>query len=312
MANAVDIVVIGAMNSDFLMKGECFPRPGETVEGTEFLSAAGGKGANQAVAAARLGARVALISCVGADARGKGLLREVGLEGVDVGHVATSRKAATGAALVMIDESGEKSILAFPGANGEISTNQIREAKRLITSAKVLLFQFEAPMKTLLVAAQMAHAAGVKVVLDPAPAHQPSMKLLRLVDAIRPNSHEAEMLTDIRIRDRKSACKAGRKLQRLGIQIVAIQAGEEGNLLLWEEDEVWLPKLAVKTVDATGAGDAFAAALAVALVEGQPARQAGAFCNAAAALTTTRLGAQPALPTRQQVDQMMHQGKRKL
>jgi ribokinase len=275
------------------------------VTGIAFLSASGGKGANQAVAAARLGARAALISCVGKDARGKELRAQVAAEGVDVQQVRETVDAETGAALVMINASGEKEILAFPGANARISAAQVEQAAPLIGATKVLLLQFEAPVETVLAAAKLARRAGAKVVLDPAPAIPMPDELLPLLDAIRPNAHEAEVLTGVRVHDRASALSAARKLQEQGIQIVGTQAGEEGNWLLWADEQIWLPKLPVKSVDATGAGDAFAAALAVAIAEGLPSASAGQFCNAAAALTTTKLGAQPALPRRQDVEELM-------
>jgi ribokinase len=301
-----DIVVLGAMNSDFLMKGDRFPKPGETLKGKSFLAAAGGKGANQAVAAARLGARAALISRVGTDSRGQELVANLKAEGVDTHLVSTDASEQTGAALVMIDGSGEKLILAASGANAAIDVAQVEKARGIISSAKVFLTQFEAPLDAVLAGMRIAHNAGVKVVLDPAPALESVPdELFSLVDAVRPNSHEAEMLSGVKVSDRASALKSARALQQRGIRIVAVQAGDEGNLLLWDEQEIWLPKIKVPAVDLTGAGDAFAAALAVMIAEGQPPEIAGPFCNAAAALTTTKLGAQPALPRRRDVEALV-------
>lgn len=297
------IVVLGAMNSDFLIKGDRFPKPGETLKGKTFLAAAGGKGANQAVAAARLGAKAALISCVGADTRGKELADALKAEGIDTRFVSIHGKEQTGSALVMIDASGEKLILAASGANAAISVAQVEGARDAISSAKVFLTQFEAPLDAVLAGMRIARNAGVKVVLDPAPALEDLPdELFSLLDAVRPNSHEAEVLSGVRVSDRRSAAKSARALQERGIRIVAVQAGDEGNLLLWEEHEIWLPKIQVASVDSTGAGDAFAAALAVAMSEGQSPEAAGHFCNAAAALTTMKLGAQPALPHRDDVE----------
>jgi ribokinase len=300
------IVVVGAMNSDYLIKGDRFPKPGETLLGNIFLSAAGGKGANQAVAAARLGARVALISCVGKDARGRELKERVAAEGVNVDHVIETDEVETGAAVIMINAAGEKEIVAFPGASNHISAAEIDKAAPVIKGAKVLLLQFEAPIETILVAAKLARRAGVKVVLDPAPPIAMPDELVSLLHAIRPNAHEGEMLTGLPVRDRASALIAARQLQKRGIRIVAIQGGADGNWLLWGDEEIWLPKIPVASVDATGAGDAFAAALAVAIVENQEAERAGWFCNAAAALTTTKLGAQPSLPNRHTVDELVN------
>jgi ribokinase len=306
--NTSRIVVLGAMNSDFLIKGERFPRPGETLEGDTFLEAAGGKGANQAVAAARLGATVALISCVGADSRGNEMLAGLKAEGVDTRFVFTAASEQTGAALCMVDAHGEKLIFAAPGANHALSVAHIEQSAAAISSAKVFLTQFEAPLETVLVAARIAHRAGVKVVLDPAPALQDvPEELFRIVHAVRPNSHEAEVLSGVKVRDRASAAKSARVLQGRGVHIVAVQAGEEGNLLRWGDEEIWLPKIDIKAVDATGAGDAFAAALSVAIAEERPPKWAGHFSNTAAALTTIKLGAQPALPRRKDVESLMQQ-----
>jgi ribokinase len=307
-SNTSQIVVLGAMNSDFLIKGKKFPRPGETLEGETFFAAAGGKGANQAVGAARLGATVALISCVGADARGKEMIAGLKTEGVDTRFVFTAAKEQTGAALCLVNTDGEKMILAAPGANRTLNIAHIEQAAAAISSAKVFLTQFEAPLETVLAAARIAYRASVKVVLDPAPALPDLPKeLFRLLHAVRPNSHEAEVLSGIKVTDRVSAAKSARVLQERGVHIVAIQASDEGNLLRWGDEEIWLPKIKVKAMDATGAGDAFAAALAVAIAEGRPPKWAGHFASAAAALKTTKLGAQPAMPHRKDVESLMQQ-----
>ena len=304
--NRPKIVVLGAMNSDFLIKGERFPQPGETLEGDTFLSAAGGKGANQAVAAARLGANATLISCVGVDSRASEMLAGLRAEGVNTRFVFKASNEQTGAALCLVDKRGEKIIFAAPGANHALKPAHIRKAAAAISSAKVFLTQFEAPLEIVIAAAQIAHRAEVKVVLDPAPAlRNVPGKLFQFIHAIRPNSHEAEMLTGVKVHDRASASKSARVLQKRGIRIIAIQAGDEGNLLRWDNEEIFLRIIGIKAVDATGAGDAFAAALAVAIAEGRSPRWAGHFANAAAALTTTKLGAQPALPKRSDVERLM-------
>ncbi|MGQ0572023.1 MAG: ribokinase [Armatimonadota bacterium] len=298
------MVVVGGANTDYLVRGPRLPEPGETVQGDVFQPAdAGGKGANQAVAAARLGARVAFVGRVGADARGESLLRRLKAEGVVVQHVAIDKRAATGVALINVDEDGEKQILVAPGANLRLSASDVKRAGSLIQNARVLVLQFEVPMKANLAAAQLAHRAGVPIVLDPAPAVRAPKKLLRLVNVIRPNEHEAEALTGVKVSGRESARKAASRLLAHGIGAAIIAAGEGGNLVVWRNDdsrceEFWLPKLSVKTIDATGAGDAFAAGLAVALAEDHSVTETALFANAAAALTTTKLGAQPALPKR--------------
>jgi ribokinase len=300
------IVVLGSMNSDFVMRTDVFPKPGETVRGDHFLEAAGGKGANQAVAAQRLGASVTLLSAIGSDKRGEAMLELLRAEGIDTSHVKRVPDAPSGAALILIDSSGEKSIVAAPGATSALDRGYIEEHAEAIRSADLLLVQFEAPMATVIAAAHTAKDAGVPVVLDPAPAVQEApVELLRLLRAVRPNSHEAEALTGVRVCDRQTATEAARALKKFGIGYLAVQGGDEGNLLLAAEEEVWTPKMKVKAVDATGAGDAFVAALSLAILEEMPPQQAGAFCSAAAALATTKMGAQPSLPTRAEVEQFL-------
>ena len=198
--------------------------------------------------------------------------------------------------------TGEKQILSAPGANQRLSVSDVQRAAKLIRNARVLVLQFEVPMAANLVAAHLARNAGVAIVLDPAPGRRAPRELLRLVTVIRPNELEAEALTGVKVSNRASARTAAKRLLGHGAQAAIIAAGR-GNLLVWRaendrSDELWLPKLPVKSIDATGAGDAFVAAVAVALVEGHPFTEAAIFANAAAALTTTKLGAQPALPRR--------------
>ncbi|MDB6034310.1 MAG: ribokinase [Verrucomicrobiales bacterium] len=303
-----DVVVIGGINTDYLVRGTRLPRAGETVDGKEFLEAPGGKGANQAVAAARLGARVAFAGCVGNDARGTALLRGLKAEGIHTAGATRASKAPTGVALIMVEAGGEKQILVAPGANHALSVTDLEKAKRLLGSTRVLLIQFEVPMKATLWAARLARAAGACVVLDPAPPAQASRDLLSLVDVVRPNASEAEALTGLKVKDVRSARRAAEKLLAQGIKLVATQAGDEGDLLVWNGGEKLLPRIKVKSVDATGAGDAFAAGLAVALAEGQSYEAAGALANAAAALATTKFGAQPAMPFRREVERLMKRG----
>jgi ribokinase len=300
-----DVVVIGGANTDYLIRGGRLPRPGETVDGEEFLTAGGGKGANQGVAAARLGARVAFIACVGNDERGEQLQKVLRSEQIDIDHLYRHPRSPTGVALVMVDKSGEKQILAAAGANHKLSPSHIARVASVIEQARVLLMQFEVPMPTVLKAAKIAQAAGVRIVLDPAPAAKAPDALLSLVDVIRPNAIEAKALTGIEVNDLKSARRAATELFARGVRAVAIQAGHQGDLIIWPGGHRLMPRLKVKTVDATGAGDAFAAGLAVALAEGRSYADAGAFANAAAAQATTRFGAMPAMPRRHQVLALM-------
>lgn len=349
-SSAPRVVVIGGANTDYLIRAERLPKPGETITGQDFDHAeAGGKGANQAVAAARLGALVTFIGRIGADDRGRILLRRLTAEGVDIRHVVKDPRSHTGVAQISVDASGEKQILVSPGANQRLSAADVRRpaVARAIASADILILQFEVPLAASLAAARIAHRAGVPTVLDPAPAltHLPSaiqnrlFALLRTVTVLRANEHEAEALTGIRITNRATAQNAAEHLlAKFGLRAAIIAAGK-GNLVVWREPApipssapahspsaigrrsatsdhlpsaishlesatlrtLFLSRMPVKAIDATGAGDAFVAALAVSLAEGQPLPTAAPFANAAAALTTTKLGAQPALPRRSAV-----------
>jgi ribokinase len=302
-----DVVVVGSANTDFLVRGPKLPGPGETVMGEDLREGAGGKGANQAVAAARLGARTAFVGRVGGDRRGEEMLRRLAAEGVDVTRVGCDTEAPTGAAIIMVDGRGEKAILVAPGANARMGAAEVEAAADAIQSAGVVLCQLEIPLAAVTAACRLGRAAGARVVLDPAPARPLPDELLRLLDLIRPNANEAETLTGVKVRDRPSAREAAKNLLDRGVGAVAVQAGDDGNLLAWPGGECWMPKLPVNTIDATGAGDAFAAGLAVMLAEGRTLNEAGPFANAAAALATTVVGAQAGLPRREAVQSLLSQ-----
>jgi ribokinase len=300
-----DVVVVGSANTDFLIRGPKLPTAGETAQGEEYHEGAGGKGANQAVAAARLGARTAFVARVGRDRRGEELTRRLQAEGVDGRRVVQDPEAPTGAAIIMVDRRGEKAILVAPGANGRMSAADVDAAADLIRSARVVLCQLEIPLEAVTAACRLARADGARVLLDPAPARPLPDELLRLLDVIRPNAGEAETLTGVQVRDRASARQAAERLLARGVRAAAVQGGDEGNLLVWADGECWMPKLPVRSIDATGAGDAFAAGLAVMLAEGRPLSEAGPFANAAAALATTVVGAQDGLPRRAAVQSLL-------
>lgn len=300
-----DVVVVGGANTDYLVRGAKLPAAGETSEGEDFQEAPGGKGANQAIAAARLGARVAFVARIGDDARGESLLSRLQAEGVETRYIVRDPTAPTGVALIMVDQAGQKQILTSPGANRRLSVADIDAAAPALKGAKVVLSQLETPLESVRQAFHLGRHAMAKTVLDPAPAIPLPDELLRLIDVIRPNAIEAGVLTDVPVVDRASARRAAELLIRRGVGAVVVQAGDEGNLLVWREGEHWLPKLPVRTIDATGAGDAFAAALAVGLAEGKSLVEAATFGNAAAALATTQLGAQAGLPRRDAVLELL-------
>jgi ribokinase len=305
MSQNSQIAVIGGCNFDYLVRGPKLPGSGETAEGGEFQEALGGKGANQAIGAARLGARVSFIARVGNDSRGAICLQRLVEEGVNVEGIVRDRELPTGVALIMVDENGHKQIMTAPGANRTLSVEDVRSQHERLKRTMVALAQLEVPVETVLVAFQICRAAGARTVLDPAPAVPVPDELLRLIDVVRPNATEAEVLTGIRVEDRASAARAARRLIDRGAKAAIVQAGGDGDLAVWNDGERWLPKLAVESVDATGAGDAFAAALAVQLAEGKSIAEAASFANAAAALATTKLGAQAGLPTRAAVQDLL-------
>lgn len=296
-----DIVVVGGINTDFLVQGPRLPGPGDNVQGHLFLESLGGKGANAAVGAARLGAQVALIGRVGMDARGLALLEQLEGEGVEVGAVMRDPAALTGVVLEMVDERGRKQTLASPGANLCMRVSEVMQAEERISSARVLLVNLEVPLEVVSAAVHHARAAGTRVVLDPAPAMSLPEDLLEAVHVIRPNAEEAEALTGVEVRDRGSARQSAENLLRRGVGGVVV-ASPEGSLVLSSEGELWLPDLSVARADTTGAGDAFCAALAVALAEGKTLAQAARFAHEASALATMRLGALGGLPTREMVE----------
>ncbi len=301
---ALDLVVVGGANSDFLVKGPTLPRPGETITGNEFQCAPGGKGANQAVAAARLGAAAAFIGCVGDDARGVELIDALRREGVDIDQTVQHDDQPTGVALVMVDAHGNKQILTAPGANHALSAEHVTTQMRRCAGARVLLVQLELPLAVVEVAMRAAHAAGMRIVLDPAPAQPLEREWLALVDVIRPDQGEATALTGVPVHDRRSAREAADALIATGVR-AAIVGAPGGNLLVTDNQECWYAHHPVVAVDTTGSGDAFAAAVAVALTRGDTLQRAAAFGSAAAAAKSTRLGAQAGLPTAAEVAAIM-------
>jgi len=296
-----DVVVVGKANVDYLARGPRLPGSGEGVNGDAFQEGCGGKGANQAVGVARLGASVALVARVGKDSRGETVLAALLAEGVDVRHVSRDPSSHTGVALCHVDAQGHKQILSAVGANARLDAACVREAAPALGAARVVLTQLGVPYDAFAEAVRVGRVAGAKVVLDPAPGLPLRDEMLAQLDLIRANALEAEALTGIAVCDRDSAREAARQLVRRGARAAAVQAGSEGDVLLWGDGECWLPRFEVRRVDVTGAGDAFASALAVCLAEGRGIEEAGRFASAAAALATTALGAQPSLPRREAV-----------
>jgi ribokinase len=299
------IVVVGSSNTDLIVRLKRIPRPGETLLGGKFLSAAGGKGANQAVAAARLGARVSLIGRVGNDDLGDQAIARLESEGIGVAHLARDRTCASGVALIFVGEDGANSIAVAPGANARLSVTDIRKARPLITGAGFLVMQLEVPLKTVCAAAAMAAANGVPVILNPAPAQTLPASLLRHVSILTPNESETELLTGIRLNSHAAITKAAARLRERGVETVVITLGARGALIANAQGARRIPGYRVKAVDTTAAGDVFNGALAVALGEGQMIDAAVRYANAAAAVSVTRMGAQPSAPGRRAVERLL-------
>lgn len=300
-----DIVVVGGAMTDYSIRGDRLPRPGESAQGYEFHVGTGGKGANAAVAAARLGARVALITALGADAEAERIRAKLRREGVRLHRTVQVEDESTGATVIQVDRRGRKQTLSRPGAVLRITPDQIESAHAEISTADVLLCQLEAPVETIEAALRIGRGAAVNTVLDAAPARPLPDRVLAGIGLLCANSAEAEVLTGISVDGHDSASEAAQVLLERGCEAVAISAGSSGTLVATGADRWWLPALNVEVRDTTGAGDAFAAAAAVCLGEGSTLQQATRFANAASALATVAIGAQSALPDRAAVMDML-------
>ncbi|SDM39875.1 ribokinase [Catalinimonas alkaloidigena] len=299
---APSIVVVGSSNTDMVVKATRLPAPGETVVGGTFLMNPGGKGANQAVAAARLGGAVTFVAKVGDDVFGQQAREGFRQEGLDTSWVLTDAEHPSGVALITVDEHGENCIVVAPGANGTLTPDELQRAQSSIAQAALVLVQLEIPLETVARAVALAQAHGVRVVLNPAPARTLPDELLRHVSVITPNQTEASRLTGITVHDDTTAEWAARALHAKGIGTVILTLGAQG-ALVHHEGQTWrVAAPPVEAVDTTAAGDVFNGALVVGLAEGRPLRDAVDFACRAAAVSVTRMGAQASAPRRAEVD----------
>jgi ribokinase len=303
------IVVVGSSNTDMIIRVARIPRPGETLLGGEFFKAAGGKGANQAVGAARAGGKVTLIARVGKDIFGDQAIAGLRRDGIDVSCVFRDPAAASGVALIFVAKDGENSIAVAGGANAKLSRADVKKADKVIRTAAMLVVQLETPLATVQTAAEVAVKAGVPVILNPAPARPLPNSLLKLISILTPNETEAELLTGIKVTDETAAAKASARLRSRGVRTVILTLGSRGAFLADVNGQQLVPGFKVKAVDTTAAGDIFNGTLAVALAERKSLVEAVRFANAAAALSVTQRGAQPSAPARADIEKFLGRGR---
>lgn len=295
------IVVIGSVNTDMVVKGSRLPGPGVTVTGGQFVMAAGGKGANQAVAAARLGADVTLVAKVGRDVFGDQAIENFKRERVRTDCIVRDDVNATGVALILVDDAGENMISVASGANHALTPDEIAAAAGRIRSADLVMLQLEIPMDTVCAAARIAAEAGVPVILDPAPAAPLPDELLRHVAYLTPNESEAERLTGVVVNDEASAKEAAARLRTAGASCVIVTLGANGALVAAPDRTELVPGERVEAVDTTAAGDAFNGGLAQALGSRLELIEAVRQACRVGALSAAKLGAQPSLPTAEEL-----------
>ncbi len=299
------VMVVGSFNMDLSMRTPRMPAPGETILGGPFTTGPGGKGANQAVAAARLGAQTTMLVKLGRDVFGDQAAANLQNEGISPEYVLRADDAHTGVAFIIVDDSGENMIVVASGTNFTITPQDVQRARAAIESADILLLQLEVPLDVTHAAARIAHEAGVKVVLNPAPGEALPPELLRMVDVLTPNETEAQIIAGMPVTTPEEAEAAARHLMEKGVGALVITLGAKGALVATPDGMQRVPGYRVQVVDTTGAGDAFSGALVVALAEGKDLAAAAAFANASAALQVTKPGTAPAMPYRDEVDALV-------
>ena len=300
--DAKKIVVIGSTNMDMVVKAAHLPAPGETILGGQFFMNSGGKGANQAVAVARLGGNISFITKIGDDIFGKQSAELFDKEGIDTSHILIDDIAPSGVALINVDAEGENSIVVASGANAKLSPGDVGSALEELGEVDIILIQLETPIETVNFAANYARQKGILLILNPAPASTLPAGLIKNIGIITPNEKEAEMLTGIKVEDADSAAKAANVLHNQGVDKVIITLGSKGAFVSADGATALIPSIKVEAVDTTAAGDTFNGALAVALSEGQDIIDAIKFACQASSISVTRLGAQSSIPYRNELN----------
>ena len=303
--NSKKLVVLGSVNADHILQVDAFPRPGETITGRGYHVVSGGKGANQAVAAGRLGADISLVACVGDDLLGQSMLRQFKEDGIDVSPVSVMQNIPTGIAIIYVDANGENSIGISAEANAHLLPEIIEPHLPVIDAADTLLMQLETPLVTIEMMAKRAKAAGKTVILNPAPAQPLPDSLLENLTMITPNETETEVLTGITVETEEDAQKAAEVFHQKGVEKVLITLGSKGAFVSDHDGARIISGFTVTPKDTTAAGDVFNGALATALLADKPMNEAVIFAHAAAAISVTRLGAQTSIPSKQEVDDFL-------
>ncbi|MCW6053257.1 ribokinase [Lyngbya sp. CCAP 1446/10] len=299
------IIVFGSINIDLVARTPRLPQPGETIIGSNFFTAGGGKGANQAVAAARLGTFTNIIGRVGNDKFAEELLTNLQFYGLNTNNILIDKSTHSGVAIIAVDETGQNNIIVIPGANHNVGEAEIERLKKLLLSATSLLLQLEIPLEVVIKAAQAAGEAGVRVILDPAPMADLPLALYPLIDIITPNEVEASQLVGFRVHDTETAILAAKQLQERGVENVIVKLGDRGAVAVTEDESFFVPAFAVEAIDTVAAGDAFNGGLAAALDGGRSLSEAVVWGCAAGALCTTKVGAQVAMCDRATFDNFL-------
>jgi len=301
------VLVLGSINMDFVVKAERVPKPGETLIGCDFSIIPGGKGANQALCIARLGGKAILAGCLGSDSLGEKLKRGLENEGVITEYLTIDKEEHSGVTVIIINKDGDNSIVLDPGANTRFSPQRAASLKRTLPQISVVLAQLEIPIETVDFVFSEAKKLGIPTVLDAGPAKPLPFSLLRNTDILSPNQTELETLLKREIKDLEQAKKEAEELRSWGIEAVILKLGEKGSYLLTAKDRSYFPAFKVKAVDTTAAGDAFMGALCLGISQGKSLAKAVEFANLAGACAVTKMGAQPSLPTQEEIDKLKGQ-----